>query len=252
MTLRPSMSFDRVADQYDDTRGGTQRGAHMGADVVPWLAAGRILEVGVGTGVVSAALRDHGLTVHGVDLSAGMLRRAVRRLGSTVARADALALPIASAAVDNVLFVAALHAIGDIPGAFREAARVLRPGGRVVAIHGAPRRESTTDDVTEALGPLDPMRDARPDTREALDAAAAGAGLEPAGGGWKGPVSYAESPNTVADLLANRLWSYLWHLDESTYQAVVVPVMDRLRALPDPDRPRTYLLSYSLTAYTRP
>src|SRR5689334_11954047 len=103
MDARASLSFDRVADQYDESRGGTARGERMAADLAPWFAPGAVLEVGVGTGIVAGGLRKHGVPVLGVDLSAEMLRRAVDRLGPVVARADATALPVASGSIDNVL-----------------------------------------------------------------------------------------------------------------------------------------------------
>jgi SAM-dependent methyltransferase len=252
MTPRPSLCFDQVADRYDESRGGVERGVRMAADIVRWFAPGSVLEIGVGTGVVAVAVRDLGWRVHGVDLSSAMLRRALERLGPTVARANALALPVASAAVDNVLFVAALHAIGDVRGAVAEAARVLRPGGRVVAVHGVPRRESAQDDVIEALGQLMALRDARPDNPAELDEAAAAAGLEPAGTAWVAPVDFADSPNATADSIVNRLWSYLWDVDDEEWRDVVEPVVARLRGLPDTDRPRPYRISSRLVAYTRP
>ena len=82
MDRRASLSFDRIADRYDESRGGTARGERVAADLVPWLAPGRVLEVGVGTGIVAAALAARGLPVYGVDLSQAMLRRAVDRVGS--------------------------------------------------------------------------------------------------------------------------------------------------------------------------
>src|SRR6266545_526155 len=214
MHARLSVGSVSLKKKYDASRGGVERGARIAADVVPWLVPGRVLEVGVGTGIVAAALRARGRQVHGVDLSAAMLRRALDRLGPTVVQADALALPVASAALDNVLFVAALHVIGDVAGAVAEAARVLRPGGRLVAVYGVPKREPADDDIGEVLAPLALLRGARPDTPAAMDAAAAAAGLEPAGTGWVAPVRFAESPNTVTDGIAERLWSYLWRGDE--------------------------------------
>jgi SAM-dependent methyltransferase len=253
-TEHPSLPFDRVADRYDDSRGGSLRGAEVAAQVLPWLAPGGVLEVGVGSGIVAAALRARGVRVHGVDLSAEMLRRAVERLGPTVARADARALPVASAAVDNVLFVAALHAIRDVSGAVAEAARVLRPGGRLVAVHGIPTHEPDPDDadLDEAMAPLAPLRNARPDTAAAVDGAAASAGLDPVGTGVVGPARLTQSPNDVAGGLAGRLWSYLWELDERTWQALVEPTIARLRALPAPERPRGYRVSVRLAAFAAP
>ena len=244
-----SLSFDRVADRYDESRGGTARGERMAADLVPWLAPGRVLEVGVGTGIVATALRARGVLVHGVDLSAEMLRRAHDRLGPSVARADALALPIASASVDNVLFVAALHAIGDVAGAVAEAARVLRPGGRLLAVHGVPLREPAEDELARAAAGLTALRDFRPDTEAALDEAAAAASLRPVGTAQVAHTSFAESPNEFAEGIEQRLWSYLWHVDEPTWEAVVAPVIANLRALPEPDRPRRYTMSPRLAVF---
>jgi len=195
---------------------GLERGERIAADLPPWLATGVVLEVGIGTGIVAAALRARRVPVHGVDLSTEMLRRAVDRLGSAVVRADALALPVASASVDNVLFVAALHAIGDVAGAVAEAVRVLRPGGRLIAVHGLPLRVPADDDVGRALVPLAGLRDFRSDTVAALDEAAAAWSLEPVGTTWTSRASLAQTPNAVADSIERRLWSYLWSVDELT------------------------------------
>lgn len=93
MDPRPSIAFDRVADEYDETRGGAERGRLTAKDLAPWLAPGSVLDVGVGTGVVATGLRDLGREVMGVDLATGMLSRARQRLGPRVALADARALP---------------------------------------------------------------------------------------------------------------------------------------------------------------
>jgi ubiquinone/menaquinone biosynthesis C-methylase UbiE len=251
MNRRASISFDRIADQFDDSRGGTIRGERIAADLMSWLAPGRVLEVGVGTGIVASALRSRGLPVYGVDLSMQMLLRAQDRLGSTVVRADALALPVASGSMDNVLFVAALHAIGDVSAAVAEATRVLRPGGRLLAVHGMPLRDSPADEVVRAVAPLTGLRDFRPDTEAALDEAAAAASLTPVGTASVASATMAHSPNAVADGIEQRLWSYLWTVDQSTWDTVVAPVVAALRALPDADRPRSYTLSSRLVVFAR-
>src|SRR4029077_20612649 len=101
-----SISFDRIADRYDETRGGERRGQHVAGQIDPYLGDGdRILEVGVGTGVVAASLRALGRNVVGIDISAEMLSRAHARLGSRIARADAHHLPIPRSTVDAVYLV---------------------------------------------------------------------------------------------------------------------------------------------------
>src|SRR4029450_11304648 len=95
-----SVVFDRIADDYDETRGGESRARGVAVRLTERLPRRRpILEGGVGTGIVARAVSDHGFEVVGVDLSMPMLRKAHERLGARVANADALRLPIASGSI---------------------------------------------------------------------------------------------------------------------------------------------------------
>jgi ubiquinone/menaquinone biosynthesis C-methylase UbiE len=137
-----SIDFDRVADRYDETRGGEDRGRRLAAELAPWLGPdGLTLEVGVGTGLVASALQARGRAVVGVDLAPRMLTRARDRLGAVVALADAHELPIRPAAVANVCIVWVLHAVADAGIVISECQRVLRFGGRLVIASGRPRSE---------------------------------------------------------------------------------------------------------------
>jgi SAM-dependent methyltransferase len=246
--MSQSRVFDRVADVYDETRGGEERGVRTAADIVPWLVAGPVLEVCVGTGIVAAALPR---PCFGVDLSARMLARAAARLGTgRVVRGDALALPVASCTVQNVVFVHALHVIGDVAGAIREAGRVLRPGGRLVALHGPTERAPS--DVQDALAPLTALKEYQsPDTPAAVQAAGAAAGLRLVSQTTTTPHRAAISPNQQADYIERRLGSSLWELDEATWQEVVAPAVARLRRLPAPDRPRAEVGHGQMSVFTR-
>src|SRR5207248_2877427 len=62
----------------------------------------------------------------------GMLAKAASR-GLAVAQASATELPIASASVDVAYSFKVLAHVPDIAGALREMARVVRPGGWVIA-----------------------------------------------------------------------------------------------------------------------
>jgi ubiquinone/menaquinone biosynthesis C-methylase UbiE len=92
--------------------------------------AGRAtLDVGCGEGRVGAALAERGHRVVGIDRSPGMVQHARERHEAHVA--DAAALPFADRSFDLVTAFMSLQDIEDLPGAVREAARVLEPGGRL-------------------------------------------------------------------------------------------------------------------------
>src|SRR5690348_5346063 len=91
-----------------------------------------VLEVGCGTGLILGRVREFARTATGIDLSGGMLAKAAAR-GLAVAQASATDLPIATASVDVAYSFKVLAHIPDIAGTMREMARVVRPGGHVIA-----------------------------------------------------------------------------------------------------------------------
>ncbi|MGW1491227.1 class I SAM-dependent methyltransferase [Streptomyces sp. NPDC002402] len=100
------------------------------------VAGRRILDAGCGSGSLSAALRDGGAVVTGIDASAGMLALARRRLGADAAlRVVDLSdpLPFADGAFDDVVASLVLHYLEDWGPTLAEMRRVLRPGGRLIA-----------------------------------------------------------------------------------------------------------------------
>ena len=60
--------------------------------------------------------------------------RVARSKDLRVVRADAAAQPFATGAVDAVTLISMLHHVPDSRGALAEAARMLRPGGRLVLL----------------------------------------------------------------------------------------------------------------------
>src|SRR5690349_5750214 len=94
--VKESISFDRIAERYDATRGGERRGTQLAADIAPLLEHSEpVFEVGAGTGVISLGLRRHGFATFGLDISGQMLARAYERLGPTLIQGDAMHLPLA-------------------------------------------------------------------------------------------------------------------------------------------------------------
>ncbi len=92
------------------------------------LPEGTGLEVGVGTGRFAKNLDG---VVAGVDVSSNMLKLAKKR-GVEVILADALSLPF-KRVFDFVLFAFTICFVENPLEALREAGRVLKPGGKVIA-----------------------------------------------------------------------------------------------------------------------
>ena len=106
----------------------------------------RSLEIGAGTGYFSLNLLQAGVIEQATctDISPGMLealRANAERLGVEVDThvAEAQQLPFADETFDLVLGHAVLHHLPDLPAAFAELHRVLKPGG-LIAFAGEPSR----------------------------------------------------------------------------------------------------------------
>jgi len=130
----PGVSFDRVANIYDQTRGHPPEVAEkVGAVAHSLLPAGRVLEIGVGTGRIARPLLQRGVEVTGLDLSLNMLHRLVEQLppdpAPRLAQADATCLPFPAGAFQAVLSVHVLHLIPNWEQALEEMRRVLARGG---------------------------------------------------------------------------------------------------------------------------
>jgi ubiquinone/menaquinone biosynthesis C-methylase UbiE/DNA-binding transcriptional ArsR family regulator len=107
------------------------------------LPAGWVIgELGCGTGAVVASLAPYVRQVIGVDASEEMLRAAEARvtaLDNVQLRRGALeALPIDGESLDAATLVLVLHHLPAPAAAVSEAARVLRPGGRLLIVDMAP------------------------------------------------------------------------------------------------------------------
>lgn len=151
------MSEDTTFDAatYDDRQGFV---AAYGRDVLGVLdpAPGeRILDVGCGTGTVTAdiasAVGDEGAVV-GIDASPAMVERAREQHPVlTVEQADATDY-VAAEPFDAAFSNAALHWIDDQDAALASVADALRPGGRFVAELGATGNVAGVLDAVRAEG----------------------------------------------------------------------------------------------------
>jgi ubiquinone/menaquinone biosynthesis C-methylase UbiE len=109
--------------------------------VVPG-AAGRILEIGIGSGINLRYYGDRAEHVIGLDPSAKLLAMSVeteRRSGLSVelVKGSAEMIPIEDKTIDTVLTTWTLCSISDVHRALSEMRRVLKPNGRLLFVeHG--------------------------------------------------------------------------------------------------------------------
>jgi SAM-dependent methyltransferase len=117
-------------------------------------AGQRVLEIGAGSGQCSRWLHAQGAVVVATDLSAGMVRtgqavnaRLERDSRVPFVQCDGRTLPFADASFDTVFTAyGVVPFVADSDVVMSEAARVLRPGGRLVFSTTHPLRWAFADD----------------------------------------------------------------------------------------------------------
>ncbi len=130
--MSESISFDRAAGYYDQTRSIPEPVVRQGVEAILGLAGpeGRILDVGTGTGRISIPLLEAGADLVGCDLSLPMLKRLQEKLPrARILQTDATRLPFPTAHFNAVMTVHVLHLIAGWQDALRDFRRVLQPGG---------------------------------------------------------------------------------------------------------------------------
>jgi len=107
-------------------------------------ARGRVLEIGIGSGLNLQLYGGEVASVHGIDPSPRLLKRASRKRASrtVLVQGSAETLPFDTATFDTVVTTWTLCTIPDVLAALRDMRRVLRPDGRMLFVeHGlAPDR----------------------------------------------------------------------------------------------------------------
>lgn len=133
-------AYARWAPVYDLVFGAVFDRGRQAAIAAAEQVGGRILEVGVGTGISLPGYSSANRIV-GIDLSEPMLRKAQERVAelslSNVVRLEVMDAEHLSFADESFDVVAAHHVVSTCPNpeaALDEFARVLRPGGEIILI----------------------------------------------------------------------------------------------------------------------
>lgn len=138
-------AYARWAPVYDLVFGAVfdagRRASIAAAEQACGPEGGRILEVGVGTGISLPDYRTVNRLV-GCDISKPMLRKAVERVKAhrldnveLLAVMDAAKLPLPDQSFDVVVAQFVITAVPDPEGTLDEFARVIRPGGEIILVN---------------------------------------------------------------------------------------------------------------------
>jgi SAM-dependent methyltransferase len=216
---------ERIADVIERAAGVEDPGTDDRAG-----AAGRLLEIGVGTGRVSLPLHRRGRRIFGIDLSGPMLERyrakaAAERLPPpAVAQGDATRLPLGDGLFDAVIEFHVLHLIPEWRRAVAEVRRALVPGGALIVARrywtrsegDGPRSlvRKRHNDILVEWGLGSERVGIRGDTemiRGFADLGGRVEDLEPVS--WLDRQTWGEN----LDLLERRVWSHSWRVPEARW-----------------------------------
>jgi phosphatidylethanolamine/phosphatidyl-N-methylethanolamine N-methyltransferase len=133
-------AYDRWAPIYDLVFGGVFGKGRRAAIAATNSIGGRVLEVGVGTGI-SLPQYAANTRIFGIDISEAMLRKAKTRVAELglknvegLAVMDAEKLDFPDGSFDVVMAQYVVTAVANPEATLDEFARVLRPGGEIILL----------------------------------------------------------------------------------------------------------------------
>lgn len=242
-------NYDNAVEYYDATRGYREgvveryRNALFaitGAD-----ASARILELGIGSGLIARAFQPAAQPYVGIDYSRGMMRLIAGKLDGglrpLLAQADARYLPFRAGRFDIVQAVRVFHHLPDWRDCIDEARRLLKPGGALVIAENIPPDgagqppwaivQDKWDEILSGLG----AEDAGADHGIWLTDDAMRQYLESTGAQVDAVdlLRYLEkpvSPRIMVERRAARMFSSDWRLPEALHQEASRALRDWLKS----------------------
>lgn len=153
-----SIAFDRAAEFYDRSRSISEESMARNVALVTRELAGRgrVLEVGVGTGLIALPLLEAGLDLVGLDISPPMLAKLVEKAGGSppfpLVLADATRMPFPDGRFGAAYLRWVLHLVASWRDLLAEMVRVVRPGSVLLVNLGAYGGERA--EIQERFGAL--------------------------------------------------------------------------------------------------
>ena len=153
-------AYRRWAPVYDNTFGRIASESRKHAVEIINTRTGRVLEVGVGTGLSLPAYRRE-LEIVGIDLSPEMLKKARERVAAEglaniagLYEMDAGDLKFPDASFDTVVAMFVMTVVPEPEKVMRELARVSRPGGEVLIVNHFSTEEGIRGWVERRMAPF--------------------------------------------------------------------------------------------------
>lgn len=135
--LRVQSHYDDIADVYDQRYDHRDRGRqyydHIAQAVMDQIeTGGELLDIGCGTGLFIRRYLKHGGNVTGIDISSGMIHRAIPFFPTVkFVVGNAENLPFKSESFDSISSLLAFSYLTKPEQTVKDCLRVLRPGGRM-------------------------------------------------------------------------------------------------------------------------
>ncbi|HYF93219.1 MAG TPA: class I SAM-dependent methyltransferase [Symbiobacteriaceae bacterium] len=220
-----SYNFDRVAAQYDATRGFPPGVANR---ICTWILSRlpndpAVTELGVGTGRIAMPFIERGVRYWGIDISEAMVSRLMAKLGPAGLRRAQIhiaditqPLPLAEQSQDAVIAVHVLHLVDSLK-ALEQVRRVLKPHGAL--IWGHTRHDELSPlalirpkfhEIVAELGAGKPRNWEQQQARELLARWGAQASRH-IGAVWQ----ETQTPRQVLEPLREKAMSSTWHIPDA-------------------------------------